>query len=170
MALIKCQECGKEISEKADSCPNCGFKIKKTEQNSSSQLKVGTVISIIACAIILILICYIFAINIKTPSGYESNSSDIVINTGAESIDTYTSVCLLISLSIAPICLVLCIIFLLKKFNNIILYKICMLLLALIQTICAFISFAAIGCCGIVYLLFPILNFIGAIIIVTGKK
>ncbi len=26
MALIKCQECGKEISDKANVCPNCGYK------------------------------------------------------------------------------------------------------------------------------------------------
>lgn len=29
MALIECPECGKEISEYADSCPNCGFGVKK---------------------------------------------------------------------------------------------------------------------------------------------
>ena len=29
MALIKCKECGKEISSKADTCPNCGVKNKK---------------------------------------------------------------------------------------------------------------------------------------------
>ncbi len=29
MALIKCPECGKEISDKASSCPGCGYKIKK---------------------------------------------------------------------------------------------------------------------------------------------
>lgn len=28
MALIKCNECGKEISDKADKCPNCGCPIK----------------------------------------------------------------------------------------------------------------------------------------------
>ena len=27
MALIKCEECGKEISDKAKSCPNCGCPI-----------------------------------------------------------------------------------------------------------------------------------------------
>ena len=26
MALIKCKECGKEISDKADHCPHCGYK------------------------------------------------------------------------------------------------------------------------------------------------
>lgn len=25
MALIKCPECGKEISDTAKSCPNCGY-------------------------------------------------------------------------------------------------------------------------------------------------
>lgn len=30
MALINCPECGKEISDKAKSCPNCGAKVKKT--------------------------------------------------------------------------------------------------------------------------------------------
>ena len=31
MALIKCPECGKEISNKASSCPGCGCPINKTE-------------------------------------------------------------------------------------------------------------------------------------------
>ena len=29
MALIKCSECGKEISDKANNCPNCGCPIDK---------------------------------------------------------------------------------------------------------------------------------------------
>lgn len=31
MALIKCSECGKEISDKARCCPHCGAKVKKTK-------------------------------------------------------------------------------------------------------------------------------------------
>jgi uncharacterized membrane protein YvbJ len=27
MALMKCPECGKEVSDKAANCPNCGYKI-----------------------------------------------------------------------------------------------------------------------------------------------
>lgn len=27
MAMIKCQECGHEISDKAKTCPNCGAKL-----------------------------------------------------------------------------------------------------------------------------------------------
>jgi hypothetical protein len=30
MALVKCKECGNEISKKADICPHCGFKKPKT--------------------------------------------------------------------------------------------------------------------------------------------
>ena len=30
MALIKCEECGKEISSQADACPHCGYKKEKT--------------------------------------------------------------------------------------------------------------------------------------------
>lgn len=33
MALIKCPECGKEISDKAESCPNCGYPINKFAPN-----------------------------------------------------------------------------------------------------------------------------------------
>lgn len=30
MALIKCPECGKEVSSSAPSCPHCGYVLKKT--------------------------------------------------------------------------------------------------------------------------------------------
>jgi DNA-directed RNA polymerase subunit RPC12/RpoP len=33
MALIKCSECGKEISDKAQSCPNCGCPVKVVNKN-----------------------------------------------------------------------------------------------------------------------------------------
>ena len=44
MALIKCPECGKEISDKAKTCPNCGYPIKKitgTENEILEQTEVG---------------------------------------------------------------------------------------------------------------------------------
>lgn len=31
MALIKCPECGKGISNKAKKCPNCGYTLKKNK-------------------------------------------------------------------------------------------------------------------------------------------
>lgn len=37
MALINCKECGKEISDKADKCPNCGFPLKQTPASSQEK-------------------------------------------------------------------------------------------------------------------------------------
>lgn len=33
MALIRCPECGKEVSDRAKSCPNCGFPIEEVHKN-----------------------------------------------------------------------------------------------------------------------------------------
>lgn len=38
MSLIKCQECGKEISERATACPNCGCPISNTERDEKEQI------------------------------------------------------------------------------------------------------------------------------------
>jgi hypothetical protein len=35
MALIKCPECGRDVSESATSCPNCGHPIKQEVQNKT---------------------------------------------------------------------------------------------------------------------------------------
>lgn len=32
MALIKCEECGKEISDRAVACPNCGCPVEHKKQ------------------------------------------------------------------------------------------------------------------------------------------
>uniref|UniRef100_A0AAU8B5B5 Zinc-ribbon domain-containing protein n=1 Tax=Dulem virus 39 TaxID=3145757 RepID=A0AAU8B5B5_9CAUD len=34
MAIIKCHECGGEMSDEADFCPNCGAKLKKKDANN----------------------------------------------------------------------------------------------------------------------------------------
>lgn len=39
MALIKCSECGKEISDKADVCMNCGNPIQKEIENQKKKTK-----------------------------------------------------------------------------------------------------------------------------------
>lgn len=38
MALIRCPECAKDISDKADFCPNCGYRLS-SEENQSEELK-----------------------------------------------------------------------------------------------------------------------------------
>ena len=37
MALVKCKECGKEVSDKAESCPNCGCPISKKKIKDNIQ-------------------------------------------------------------------------------------------------------------------------------------
>ena len=37
MALIECPECGKKISDKATTCPNCGFPITTMTTNNEAE-------------------------------------------------------------------------------------------------------------------------------------
>jgi|GEM_PF-4087762 len=41
MALIKCPECGKEVSDKAAKCPNCGMKIAEQGENKEKKAEKG---------------------------------------------------------------------------------------------------------------------------------
>ncbi len=62
MALKKCKECGKEISSKAESCPNCGVVLKK---------KTGFLTYVVAVFFILILLGVIGSLmneSLTTPS------------------------------------------------------------------------------------------------------
>lgn len=43
MALITCPECGREISDRAEACPNCGFPITKSEE-MDNELQVSDVV------------------------------------------------------------------------------------------------------------------------------
>ena len=65
MTLIKCPECNKEISDKASSCPHCGYPLpKKEEKNkpketkkrfSSKEYKLWGFILAICCSLILLI-------------------------------------------------------------------------------------------------------------------
>lgn len=41
MALIKCPECGKDISDKAVACMQCGFPVQQTQMKKVKNEKVG---------------------------------------------------------------------------------------------------------------------------------
>ncbi len=41
MALIKCPECGKEVSDKAQNCPNCGYPIASSMPSGMVQIRVN---------------------------------------------------------------------------------------------------------------------------------
>lgn len=49
MSLIKCPECGREISDTVDKCPNCGFQIKKKKP-------MWLIIVAIICGVIAVLV------------------------------------------------------------------------------------------------------------------
>jgi DNA-directed RNA polymerase subunit RPC12/RpoP len=48
MSLVKCRECGKDVSNKAEACPNCGIKIQNPKMR-----KLKTVFKVMAGLIIL---------------------------------------------------------------------------------------------------------------------
>lgn len=66
MALIKCPECGKEISDAAESCPNCGYPIKGQQQIGDSDglgkgqetKKLKTVLFIVVGIILVVIVFY----------------------------------------------------------------------------------------------------------------
>jgi DNA-directed RNA polymerase subunit RPC12/RpoP len=51
MALIKCGECGKEISDQANNCPNCGVKISKPTSLRNKILAVIATVLVIQCSL-----------------------------------------------------------------------------------------------------------------------
>ncbi len=56
MALIKCRECGNEISSRAEQCPHCGAKTRfGASQKEQKQLSNTLIILLIICVIGTIL-------------------------------------------------------------------------------------------------------------------
>ncbi|MBQ3203271.1 MAG: hypothetical protein IJB36_06500 [Clostridia bacterium] len=84
MSLIKCSECGKEISDFASKCPNCGFNTKEyrnnkkqAEKNPDSLENTWTKISkiMIIAFIIIFAVLIIIALNKDDPSCSVCNGS-----------------------------------------------------------------------------------------------
>lgn len=79
MALIKCVECGKEISDKASVCPNCGYK-----KSAKSMTKLDKIfVPIIAITIMIGIIGLSFApqlVKYTSPNAkMENNGQDAFI-------------------------------------------------------------------------------------------
>ena len=53
MALIKCPECGKDVSDKANTCPHCGTKIKVKKFNKMIFISIISICLLIGLAIIV---------------------------------------------------------------------------------------------------------------------
>ena len=85
MALIKCCECGKEISDKAKHCPNCGVTIKKGN-------KTLLFLAIGATIVIIIIVIIIFILNNTNNSDTNNtNTSDTNNTNNSDANNTNTS-------------------------------------------------------------------------------
>lgn len=77
MALIKCPECGKEVSSGAESCPNCGHPISK----KGKKKKKGSCLSVILFIIIAFVALFIL---IPTSDEEGGNGTDATKSAGTE--------------------------------------------------------------------------------------
>lgn len=69
MALIKCTECGKEVSENAMSCPNCGNPIKqRVLQIKAAESRKSIIKKLIWGVGIAIIVFIIYVITVVVPS------------------------------------------------------------------------------------------------------
>jgi len=81
MALIKCPECGKEISEFASNCPNCGFFVKKqisskaNNNTSVSKKKLLFSVLLVLAIFLIIFLCIIIPTTNKNPFIYLNNET-----------------------------------------------------------------------------------------------
>jgi|GEM_PF-4239769 hypothetical protein len=62
MALIKCKECNKEISDNASQCPNCGYVYKKTKNKKEKSSAFKIVIPIIVAIAVFIIGIVLFIV------------------------------------------------------------------------------------------------------------
>ncbi|MFR5857287.1 MAG: zinc ribbon domain-containing protein [Bacilli bacterium] len=71
MSLIKCKECGKEISDSAKSCPECGFVYKKEH---------STIKTIIICICTIVVIFLVLLIIVLFPEISDSIKEKNAVN------------------------------------------------------------------------------------------
>ena len=56
MALVKCPECGHEISDAVKQCPNCGCKIKEKKSINKKMVIIPVIIVLLICIVAIIKI------------------------------------------------------------------------------------------------------------------
>lgn len=75
MALIKCPECGKEISDEAKKCIHCGYVLKK---NVSDRKKFKFIIIAIIAIVIVLVMCFILQNERKKRELAEQHQQEII--------------------------------------------------------------------------------------------
>lgn len=97
MALIKCKNCGKEISSKAKSCPNCGCPVELKGSDVTNESKSKSLVFIYLFIIVSIIITIFFLANREDPpytgsmvGTFLSDSSKLILrNDGTCSLTGY---------------------------------------------------------------------------------
>lgn len=54
MALVKCKECGKDVSDKAKTCPNCGADIRMQQLSTIQKIGYLLLFVIIVSAVVML--------------------------------------------------------------------------------------------------------------------
>src|SRR5690348_6510576 len=77
MAMTKCKECGAQISTKAEACPQCGAKHKKSS----------------GCALVVLIVLVVFVITIVAVNGGSNNTGghNVVASSTGSSGSTATA-------------------------------------------------------------------------------
>ena len=80
MALIKCPECGKEISDKSPKCVNCGYPLTEgsKEQKNNKHKKIFLIIALfIICVLISIVIIFSISNKVTTENQDISTATNV---------------------------------------------------------------------------------------------
>lgn len=171
MALINCKECGKEVSDQAESCPNCGNIIKEKAKSK----KVGVIVVLIACSISITL-STLLKIAGSVPT--EISEKEPIIIIGIEPNATIFNGFLQQIINTIywgfPILLILLsILRLTKNIPSKKIYGITALILSIIWSFILVIYISNGSCCDVVFLINSITSLIGSIITLvelTGEK
>lgn len=67
MALIKCPECGKEISSSASACPNCGHPVKASAIAPAQ--REGPFMQTLNCGCVVIAVLLLFVLVVALIAG-----------------------------------------------------------------------------------------------------
>ncbi len=84
MALIKCKECGKEISDTSKKCIHCGAKIKKEKSKNSSKIKKKLILILLGATLIIgsiITISFLVKSNVEQTNLRDETKNQVEIIT-----------------------------------------------------------------------------------------
>lgn len=94
MALIKCPDCGREFSETANTCPQCGYRKRSEEikQKTSRGFKKVGVILLMFILTVVIQFVLIEVIGVKYPKGtniFATIAIGAVLSLGARALGLF---------------------------------------------------------------------------------